>query len=301
MEITILGNNAATPTLNRNPSSQVLQQDSFLAMFDCGEGTQVQILRYKIKAHKIKHIFISHLHGDHYLGLPGLLASMGLQGRKLPLNIYASPVLEELIHLNFQVSQTDLPFPIHFHAMNHNQVEVLYEDERFVVTSFPLKHRIPCSGFCLREKETVKRNLIKGKVTSEMKVEEILTLKGGGSVFDEKGNVKYDVEEFTYSKPTFSYAYCSDTAYDESILSYIQGVDLLYHESTFLEIDKEKAIKTFHSTAKDAALIAQKAGVKKLLLGHFSSRYSGVNTFLEEAKEFFDNTLISREGECYSI
>lgn len=301
MEVTILGNNAATPTLERNPSSQVVQQDSFLAMFDCGEGTQVQILRYKIKANKIRHIFISHLHGDHYLGLLGLLASMGLQGRKSSLNIYASPTLEEIIKLNFQVSQTVLPFSIHFHPIHHEKTEILFENERFIVTAFPLKHRIPCSGFCLKEKETTSRNLKKNKVHSKMSVDEILTLKSGQSVFDEKGNVKYDVEEFTYSKATFSYAYCSDTAYNESILPHIQGVDILYHESTFLEADKEKAIKTFHSTAKDAALIAQKAGIKKLLLGHFSSRYRELEIFLEEAKGIFPNTELSQEGETYSV
>lgn len=295
-QVTVLGSSAAMPAFGRYLSSQVVEFPHIKFMIDCGEGTQIQAQKYKIKLNKINHIFISHLHGDHYLGLVGLLSSMHLQRRQQAMYIYAHRDLRDIIRIQLKVSNTVLRYPVYFVEITGEAKQVLYEDEQITVTTIPLNHRILCTGFLFKEKPK-KRKLIKEKVPSNLLVEHIIRLKEGQNVLDEAGNIKYDYQELTIKTERYSYAYCSDTKYDESILQYIMKVDLLYHESTFLEEEVNKAVETFHSTAQQAATIAQKAKVKKLLLGHFSPRYKDLSPFLKEAKAIFEQTYLAKEGQ----
>lgn len=257
--------------------------------------------RFHIRAQRINNIFISHLHGDHYLGLMGLLSTMHLLGRKKPLKLYGPKGLAEIITLQLKYSETVFNYEVDFHIVDTQVHQVVHEDDFIRVHSIPLNHRIPCSGYLFEEKPK-KRRIIKEMLPDDFSVRNIVRLKNGEDIEDEEGNIVYENKKYTHPpKKSFKYAYCSDTKYDESILPYIHGVDMLYHESTFLDEQAERAANTFHSTAKEAATIAKKAEVGRLLLGHFSIRYKELEPLKEEAQTVFENSDLAIEGEDYVL
>ena len=299
--VTILGAGSATPMLGRHPSSQLLTYENETFLIDCGEGTQYRLLEQKIRPGKLKAIFISHLHGDHYFGLIGLISSLNLGGRTEELYLFGPRGLDEILTIQFKYSQTPLHFPIHFTATDTTISYQLFENHFFTVHTIPLEHRIPCAGFLFREKPH-KRKLIKEKLVEDMPYDYLRQLKNGEDVFDEAGNLLFSFEEFTLpAPPPRSYAYCSDTRYDARIADYIKGVSLLYHETTFQEDLAHQAFERFHSTAREAASIAQKAQAGKLLIGHFSSRYKELAGFLSDAQSIFPKTEIAEEGKMFLI
>jgi ribonuclease Z len=300
-EVTILGCGSATPSLLRNPSAQLLNAAGHYFLIDCGEGTQIQLRRNNIKIQRISHIFISHLHGDHYLGLLGLLQTMHLLGRKTKLTLICPPELKEILDLQNKHSQTTITYEIEYVFTSPKQAQLVWEDEKITIKSFPLRHRINCTGFLFKEKPHLK-NISKEKLTQfNISVSEINKLRLGFDAIDEKGKTIANNELTLPAQPQRSYAYCSDTNYYEDIIEHIKEVNLVYHEATFLEAELERAKKTFHSTAKQAATIASKAEAKQLLLGHFSARYGNTDEFIEEAKPIFENTLVAQEGVTYQI
>jgi len=299
--VLILGAGSATPVLNRHPSSQLLTYESENFLIDCGEGTQFRLLENKVRPGKLKGIFISHLHGDHYFGLIGLLSSLNLGGRTEDLLLFGPKGLDEVLTLQFKYSQTPLQFRILYTPTDTSASTLLYEHPCFNVYTIPLSHRIPCAGFLFQEKPH-KRKLIKEKITDAIPFDYLRQLKNGEDIYDEGGNLQYSVAEYTLpAPPPRSYAYCSDTRYDESIIPIIRGASLLYHEATFQDDLAHQASTRFHSTAREAATIAQKANIGQLLIGHFSSRYKEVDTFLTEAQSVFRNTHIAEEGVTFNI
>ncbi len=300
-ELLILGSSAATPTVNRNPTSQLLNISERYFLIDCGEGTQMQMRKYKTRFQNINHVFISHLHGDHFYGLPGFLASMHLLGRKNELTIYGPKELEEIISMVHKHSDTYLNYPIKFIHTQNTTKQLLFEDDKVEVYSFPLKHRIATTGFLFKEKP-LPRNIDKYKLEKmNVSFAEIHKLKLGLDAIDNNGNTIKN-SDLTLDPPnTRSFAFCSDTKFFEELANDIKDVDLLYHESTFLEDKKDRAKQTFHSTAKQAAEMAKKANVKKLIIGHFSARYGNLNEFLEEAMPIFSNTELAIEGSLFSV
>lgn len=300
-ELLILGSSSASPTSERNPSAQLLNISERHFLIDCGESTQIQLRRYKAKFQAIDHIFISHLHGDHFFGLPGLLSSMHLLGRKQEISIYCPHELKEVIELVNRVSQTKLNFNINWHFTNDNGLNLLFEDDKVEVFSFPLRHRIYCTGFLFREKP-LPRKIDKYKLEKlEISVADILLLKNGQDVINKNGELIKNEQVTNDPPPARSYAYCSDTIYTLKTHEYVRGVDILYHESTFLEDKADRAKKTFHTTAMQAAEIAKKAGAKQLLLGHFSARYGDLKEFINEAKPVFDNCDLATDGKKVKI
>ena len=259
--VTILGSNSAIPTLHRNPSAHLLNANERLFLIDCAEGTQLQLRRYKIHFQRIKHVLISHLHGDHFYGLIGFLTSLHLLGRKEELNIYAHPDLQQIIDLQLSASRTTLIYPLIFHPLVSDRRELIIDAERLKVYTFPLLHSVPTNGFLFVEQHA-----------STIRV-----------------------------RHPRSYAYCSDTAYNEEIIQHIRGVDLLYHEATFLHNMVAAAHEKLHSTALEAATIASKAEVRKLLIGHFSARYDDLQPLLEEARSVFPETILATDGEKIEI
>jgi len=299
--LTILGASGAVPVYGRFPSSQylVIQNKHFL--IDCGEGCQLQLARYEIPIHKIDHIFISHLHGDHYLGLTGLLFSMHLQKRKADLHLYSSPGLNEIILLQLKYSRSVLNYSLHFHSFDPTQKYQLLENDALTVETIPLFHKLPCAGFLFKEKPK-QRRLDKEKLMKGMLLQHIVALKTGQDVFDEQGKLLYKNEDFTLApKRSLSYAYCSDTAFFEPIIEQIDEVDLLYHEATFMDEEEAKANETKHSTARQAAEIARRSRAKRLLIGHFSARYKDLEPLLAEAKSVFENSSLAIEGQTFTI
>lgn len=300
-EVKILGSSSATPTLNRNQSCQLLNINQQFFLLDCGEGAQIQLLRSKIKIHKISYIFISHLHGDHYLGLFGLISSMHLQGRSSHLTIFGPPGLPDIITLQLKYSETVLSYPVTFKEIFPDNPGVILETEEIFVENIPMNHRIPCNGFLFREKRKRQR-LIKEKLPKGIKISEIIKLKDGLDIIDpESGNVLKNSDLAYPPKRSRSYAYCADTLFDLSILDQIKNVDLLYHESTFLSDLHERAKKTHHCTAAQAATMAKMANAGQLIIGHFSTRYNNLLPLLEEAKAVFENTYLAIEGETFTI
>lgn len=294
-DITILGCGAATPTGRHSPTAQVVNLHDKLFLVDCGEGTQMQLRRYKIKFQRINHIFISHLHGDHYLGLIGFISSLHLLGKKTELHIYGPEELKELVELNLRISQTYLEYPLHFHISTSKDKKLLFEDKTLEIYSFPLKHRIPCSGYLFKEKPKPRK--VRKEIIEEYNLQpsQIISLKKNETL--DIGNKKLSPEIACFPKERErSFAFCSDTMYWESLIPNISGTTLLYHESTFLESEKARAKQTFHSTAKQAASIALQAQVDKLMIGHYSSRYTNDDDFLKEAREVFPNTILADEG-----
>jgi len=301
LEVKILGSNAAAPAHHRNQSSQIVRVQNQTFLVDCGESTQIQAKKFGIRIGKINHIMISHLHGDHYYGLMGLLSTMHLYGRETRLAIYGPPGLSEIISLQLRYSETSLNFDIDFHELTPGGSDVIFENPHLTVSTFPLNHRIPCSAFLFQEKPK-RRRINKNVLKEEIPPVHINALKDGKDVLDEEGNVRYSNEIYTLPpRPSFSYAYCSDTKYDESIAEQIKGIDMLYHESTFTKEFVDRAHATFHSTAEEAAIIAKKAGVGKLLLGHFSNRYKDLSPLLAEAKSVFKNSALAIEGETFIV
>lgn len=301
IKLTILGNNSAVPAHGRHPTAQVIEIKDQLFLMDCGEGTQIQMQRYKIKKSKINYIFISHLHGDHYYGLIGLITSMGLTGRINPLYVFGPPGLKEVINLHLEISNAKLPYLLIFEEISTDQSGVILESQDFEVRCFPVEHRIPCHGFIFSQRN--KDRKINPEKCTQLNVPFSFypQLKKGIDFEDNQGN-RIQNEELTFSPdPEKTYVFCADTRFTESFLPYIQEADLLYHESTFLNIDAEKASTRFHSTAGQAAQIALLAKAKRLLLGHYSSRYIEVNSFYLEAKEIFSDVEVSIEGMTYEI
>ena len=261
----------------------------------------MQFNRYRLKLNRINHIFISHLHGDHYLGLVGLISTMHLRHRNQDLTIFGPPGLDDIITLHLKYNEMVLNYKINFVTLDHRTPQVLIDNEVLSVSSFPLSHRVPCVGFLFKEKPKPIR-LNKEKDLRKLALSELNQLRSGNSVLDEAGKVKYSLEDYTRPpKKSRSYAYCSDTRYDESLVPHIRAVDLLYHESTFLNDRADRAFETYHSTAEQAATIAKMAGVGHLILGHFSIRYKELSPLLEEAQKVFDNTSLAVEGKKISI
>lgn len=289
------------PAYGRHPSAQLVEIESRYFLVDCGEAVQMQLMRYQANFHRINHIFISHLHGDHYLGLVGLIFTMHLQRRTNDLHIYSHRGLDEIITMHFRYARSWPNFKVVFHRLEKDVREIIYEDDAITVETIPLIHKIRCSGFLFVEK-TKPRRIDKSKLPETLLIQQLASLKRGEDIKDENGKVIYKNEELTLPpRPSRSYAYCSDTAYHEILIEQIKGVSALYHEATFMEEDKQKAIETQHSTAQQAAQIALAANAGKLLIGHFSARYRDLQPLLDEAKNIFSNTELALEGETFSV
>lgn len=300
-QLKILGNNSAIPAHNRNQTSQLLQLDSQHILIDCAEGTQMQLSKLNIKLGRIKTVLISHLHGDHYFGLIGLISTMHLFHRSTKLTIFAPAQLEEIMILQLQASGTVLNFELEFMPLTHPGSLVILQEDQFYVEAFPLDHGISCYGFLIKEQPKQWR-INKDRLPEAILIREILQLKQGQDVMNEDGSIRYRLAEYTLPpRPSRSYAYCSDTRYNEDIIPYIRGVNLLYHEATFADDMLERAELTYHSTARQAASIARLAGVDRLLLGHYSTRYKDLSPLLDEAREVFQESYLSQEGETISL
>jgi ribonuclease Z len=300
-ELTILGSSSAIPTSERYPTAQVLNALGRFFLIDCGEGTQIQIRRQKIGFGKIKHIFISHLHGDHYYGLIGLISTFNLLGLKNDIHIYSPSQLKDIIQPQLDFLKGDLQFKVIFHPLNFKKPQLIYEDRRVEVVSFPLKHSINCCGFLFREKEK-EANIKKEYIQQyNIPIAQIVKIKQGADFITETGEtIPHEVLTTPPPSPR-SYAFCSDTAFHPPVTEVIKNVNLLYHEATFTEELRDWADKTYHSTALDAAKIAQMADVGKLIIGHFSSRYKTTEPFLAEARTVFQNTEVVVDGKTYVI
>lgn len=298
LAVTILGNNSALPAFDRHPTAQVVTLDDQLFLVDCGEGTQMQMAKYRIRRSRINHIFISHLHGDHYFGLIGLITSMGLLGREHDMHLYGPSPLKELIDMQLKVADTTLPFKLHFHPL---QEGLLVEEDKFRVYCFPVSHRIPCWGFRFNQVRAPRR--VNAPKAFELGIPAAFfdKLKKGEDYTTQSGLLIKN-ESVTHAAPApLSYAYSADTMYDERIISKVEGANLLYHETTYLKDLADRAIKRFHCTTEQAATIAQKADVKKLIIGHFSSKYEVLHAFENEARAVFPNTELALEGVTYKV
>lgn len=300
-ELTILGSSSATPTHNRHPTAQVLNIRERFFLIDCGEGTQSQLVRYKIRYSRISHIFISHLHGDHYLGLMGLLSTMHLQGRTGDLHLFGQQELMDLIELQLRLSQTILRYRLIFHPVKHYAPAVIHEDDVVTVSTIVLNHRVPCTGFLFKEKPRPLKLRINRIKEYRIPFSWYNDIKAGADFIDGNGIHIPNSELTVPPGNTRSYAFCSDTVYDEQVADVVAGVDMLYHESTFTHDLAERAKATYHSTARQAAQIASMAGVKRLLIGHFSARYKDLNPLLEEAREIFPETELAIEGARFEV
>lgn len=268
---------------------------------DCGEATQMQLMKIQANFHRINHIFISHLHGDHYLGLMGLIFTMHLQKRTNDLHIYGHRGLDEIITTQLRYSRSSPSFQMYFHLLEEGERTIIFEDDALTVETIPLSHKIRCSGFLFREK-TKPRRIDKTKLPQGLALQQIAGLKNGADVIDEDGNVLYKNADLTFDpRKSRTYAYCSDTAFDEQIAPQLNQVDLLYHEATFTSADELKASETMHSTARQAAEMAKRAEAKALLIGHYSARYKDLNILLEEARAVFPNCKLAIEGEEHAI
>ncbi|TPE46403.1 ribonuclease Z [Pontibacter mangrovi] len=300
-ELRILGSSSATPSANRHHTAQVLTIGNQHHLIDCGEGTQMQLMLYKIKHQRICNIYISHLHGDHYFGLAGLLSTMHLQGRQAPLHLFGPPGLSEILSLQFKYSGTNLNFKLVFHELDTSGYKKIFEDKGITVHTIPMTHRVPCCGFLFREKQKP-RPLIKNKLPAFLRPPQLVRLKWGEDILDENGTLLVRNADVTLEpKRSRSYAYCADSRYKPELLPYLQHVDLLYHEATFTDDLRERAAYTFHSTARQAAELAASAAVRHLLIGHFSVRYKDLSPLLHEAQEVFERTDLATEGSIFSV
>jgi len=300
-ELTILGSSSAVPTSDRYPTAQILNISERFFLIDCGEGTQIQLRKQKISFSKIKHVFISHLHGDHYFGLIGLISTMNLLGIKNDLHIYSHSELKQLLQPQLDFIKGDVSVNVIFHPLNFKKPQKIYSDKRVEIYSFPVKHSISTCGFLFKEikkEANIKKEAI---LNYNIPVAQIKAIKKGADFITDTGEAIPNKQLTIPPKKPRSYAFCTDTAYHEPIIEWIKGVNLLYHEATFPEEMKEFAQKTLHSTAKDAARIAKSAKVKKLILGHFSTRYTDVAVFENEAREIFKNTITATDGKVYKI
>lgn len=300
-ELIILGTSSAIPTRERNLSAQILNHNDRYSLIDCGEGTQIQLRRHKISFQRIDRVFISHLHADHYLGLPGLLATMDLLGRTSPLDVYCPEGLEELIHVNFKISDSGVNYQLNFISVKPDQKVVIFENNHLKVSSIPLVHGVPCTGFLFEEKPRLRR--LNKKILQQffLTIDEIMSIKAGNDYSAPDGTF-YPNNVLTYDPAgPRSFAYCSDTAFNEALPELIGPVNLLYHEATFTEQNKERAVQTSHSTAAQAAEIARRTGASKLVIGHFSTRYPDSDVLVTEARAIFPETYAAVEGEVIPV
>ena len=302
LSLTILGCHSATPRTFAHPTSQFLKINNRNFLIDCGEGTQVQLRKYKIKFSAIDNIFISHLHGDHFFGLIGLISTFGLLHRKKDLHIYGPSGLKKIITLQLNLSKSWVSFEIIFHELENEKSELIFEDDKVEVHTIPLEHRVYTNGFLFKEKLGERKlNMAAIREYPDIKICDYQNLKDGKDFVKEDGKkIKNKILTIDPPKP-LKYAYCSDTLYKPDIVALIQDVDLLYHESTFLNDRKELANTTKHSTAEEAGKIAKKASVGQLILGHYSSRYDDVNLFKKEAETIFDDVILAKVGEVINV
>lgn len=300
-EIHILGCGSALPTTRHNASSQVINLRDKLFMIDCGEGTQKQYRKAQLSFSRLNHIFISHLHGDHCFGLIGLISTFGLLGRTATLHIHAFPELEELLRPQLDYFCEGMPYDVEFHPFPHGCTDIIYEDRSVSVQAFPLSHRIPCCGFVFQEKPTaahIKREMID---FYEIPFSMINRIKNGEDYVTPDGQVIPNSRLTLPAAPPRKYVYCSDTRFNPNNVQYIKGADLLFHEATFAESEAARAAQTFHSTARQAAEMARLSGVKQLLIGHFSARYTDERVLLDEAREIFPSTQLAEEGKVLQL
>lgn len=299
LALTILGNNSAIPAFDRLPTAQVLQTQDEAYLIDCGEGTQMQMAKYKIKRSRINNIFISHLHGDHFYGLPGVITSMSLMGRTEDLHIYGPAALENILGLLIDAAKTQLSYQLYFHPLTEEK-EIM-NNSKISVSCFKTQHRIECWGFLFRERKNPRKIDPDRAQAFEIPASFYERLQKGEDYITKKGTIVPNSEVTIAATPPKSYAYCADTIYDESLVDKVKAVDLLYHETTYLKDNEQKAKDRFHSTTIQAASIAQKAEVKKLLIGHFSAKYEILDDFLTEACSVFANTELALQGSCYPL
>ena len=301
MKLTILGCYAATPRTITNPTSQVLEIKNRMFLIDCGEGTQVQLRKNKIKFSKINQVFISHLHGDHFFGLIGLISTFSLLGRTTDLHIYGPKGIKEIILLQLRLSNSWTNYDLYFHELESEVSEIIFEDDKVLVTTIPLKHRVYTNGFLFQEKIGERKLNMDAILNHEIESCYYQKIKNGKDITLEDGRIiSNSILTFDPIQPK-SYAFCSDTVYHEDIIPIIENVDVLYHESTFLESEDALALKTLHSTAKQAARIALKANAKQLILGHYSTRYDSINVFQEEAQTIFPEVLLADDGKTFEL
>jgi ribonuclease Z len=301
MKLNILGCYSATPRAFTNPTAQVLEINNHVFLIDCGEGTQVQLRKHKIKFNRIKHIFISHLHGDHCFGLAGLISTFRLLGREADLHIHAPKGLKESILLQLKLGNSWTNYNLFFHELSNKESEVVFEDDKVTVTTIPLDHRVYTNGFLFQEKEGDRKLDMNAVLNEGIDVAYYRKLKQGADVPNLKGElVKNDIMTLPANPPK-SYAFCSDTAYNEAVVPIIKNATVLYHESTFVDQHKKLALPTKHSTAKEAASIAKQANVGTLILGHYSTRYNDLNVFKEEAQTIFNNVLLGDDGKVFEF
>ncbi|UZO80261.1 ribonuclease Z [Aquimarina sp. ERC-38] len=301
MKLTILGCYSATPRTFTNPTSQVLEINDRILLIDCGEGTQVQLRKNKVRFSRINHIFISHLHGDHFFGLPGLVATFQMLNRENPLYIYGPKGIKEAITLLLKLSNSWTAYPLHFYELTKKEPELIFEDEKIEVTTIPLQHRIYCNGFLIKEKPGDRKLIISKALNYNIDVSLFKSIKKGKDVPGPDGKLIDNKELTEDPAPVKSYAFCSDTRYDERKLDQIKKVTALYHESTFLEKNKDLCEYTGHSSAKQAATIAKLAEVEHLILGHYSTRYKDISLFKEEAQTIFKNSDVADDGKVFEF
>lgn len=299
--LTILGAGSATPTLRLHQTAQLLSIGNDYVLIDCGEGTQFRLIEQKIRPGRLRYIFISHLHGDHYFGLAPLLSSLNMAGRTEDLYLFGPRGLDEVLTTIFRVSDSRLGYKLHFQIVEPDKSALILDHPLMSVQSIPLQHRIDCTGYLFREKPA-KPHLLREKLPADVPIAYLKQLKDGQDILDSNGQLLYAVADYTESGPApRSYAFCSDTRYVEELIPQLQGVDLLYHEATFLQDNAQRATEVYHSTAEQAATIAAKAGVGRLLIGHFSSRYKQFEPFLKEARAVFPETYLAIEGQTIDI
>lgn len=301
MKLTILGCNAATPRKNAQTTAQLLEIKGNLILIDCGEGTQIQLRKLGIKFARIQHIFISHLHGDHFYGLIGLISTFRLLGRDADLHIYGPKGIKEIITLQLKLAKSWTDYSLYFHELESSKSEVVFEDEKISVTTIPLDHRVYTNGYLFKEKIGPRKINITAAKEYGVEVCDMENLKSGKDFIDSNGNTVSNAILTTDPDAPKSYAFCSDTAYKEDIVPLISEASMLYHESTFLDSHKDLAAKTKHSTAAEAAQIASKANVGGLILGHYSTRYVDLSAFVDEAKQYFDPVVLSEDGKVIDI
>jgi len=301
LKLTILGCYAATPRTFTNPTSQILEIKNRIFLIDCAEGTQVQLRKNKIRFSKINHIFISHLHGDHFFGLIGLVSTFTLLNRTTDLHIYGPKGIQEIIKLQLRLSNSWTNYGLFFHELESNESEVIFEDEKVLVKTIPLKHRVYTNGFLFQEKAAPRKLNLDAVQNYEIDTCYYQKIKNGKDITLEDGRV-IENDKLTFDPiPAKNYAFCSDTAYNETMIPIIENIDVLYHESTFLQSEENLAKKTLHSTAKEAATIALKSNAKQLILGHYSTRYENIDLFREEAATIFPEVLLADDGKSFEF
>ena len=301
MKLTILGCYAATPRTITNPTSQLLEINNRMFLIDCGEGTQVQLRKNKIKFSKINQVFISHLHGDHFFGLIGLISTFSLLGRTTDLHVYGPKGIKEIILLQLKLSNSWTNYGLFFHELDSEESVTIFEDEKVLVTTIPLQHRVYTNGFLFQEKAGARKLNMDAVLNYEIESCYYQKIKNGKDIILEDGRIIPNSELTFDPIPPKSYAFCSDTVYHEPVIPIIENVDVLYHESTFLESEESFAQKTLHSTAKEAARIALKANVKQLILGHYSTRYESITLFKDEAETIFPEVLLAEDGISFEF